>query len=159
MKSVRPSFCSESHFGIPQFDGSHPHVERIKEQTIARKNAGQTPRDVYLVFKFTTRVDQDVVRWVLKQLHRGFQWLFNARLRSILHWAFRIEETYFELHRFPQSTRIDFVARDWDTKRRKLIVHGGLERFGKTFMTDAEFLDVGKAFPISATMHLRSNTL
>ncbi|KAN0102983.1 hypothetical protein V8E51_011296 [Hyaloscypha variabilis] len=138
--TTRPSYCSGSAFGAPEFGGAHPPVEEIKEQARARQVLGQLPRSVDLVYKVAK--EKGRTRGVV---YKGLSWLTGRHFRSALHWALRIGSTYFELHLEHGTGNVDFIARAWDQDRLKLL-RWRENNFGTTYMTDKEILTVGRHY-------------
>jgi hypothetical protein len=110
------------------------------EEAEARRlsQPGVPPRQVALVTKSTKEKGR-----LRHALYRSSKGATGHELRWALHWALRIDDIYFELHRIEHTDNITFTASTWSLDRTKQITDVDSD-FSTTYMTNQEIVDIGK---------------
>ncbi len=141
--SFQPIYCTASAYGIPDFGATHPFIEQIKEAAESRhlNQPGILPRQVALVTKGAKHKG-----WLRHTLYQAYKASTGNELRWALHWALRIDNVYFELHRIEHTNDITFTASVWEEGRIQQITEE-IEKFSTTYMTNQEIVAIGKSVP------------
>lgn len=75
----------------------------------------------------------------------GTTWInTNGSLRWALHWALKIDDAYFELHRTWNNGKFIFVKREWSAEDIELSTSSLMG--GTTYLTDEEILSIGSHY-------------
>ena len=111
---VRPLYCTASSYGVPALDTKHPLVERIKSEALHPDQAARQPRSVTIVYR--PAKSKSLLPF---KFRNGLYKCTGPWYTSLLHWAIRIDSTYFELDR--EDHDVKFIHSSWSDKTIKQI--------------------------------------